>query len=184
VASFTRQVLYLRPDTFVIFDRVESTRADFQKKWLLQAMDTPRAVQPGEDERLVVTNGAGRLVIQTLLPRAYKVVLRDGPDLYRYGGEAYPPSRDTGKAPSCRVEISPALPATVDYFLHVLTATNASAAPVPAASVVEEDGSVTVSVGAMQAQFTRDSVGGTLRLNGADHRLKNGVRATPDFPGR
>ncbi len=180
VASFTRQVLHLRPDTFVIFDRVESTRAELRKAWLLQAMATP-AVEHG---RLVVTNGEGRLFVQTLAPSEHDVTLHDGADLYRYGGEVYPPSRDTGPAPSCRVEVSPKIPAAVDYFLHVLTTSDASTSSVAAASVAEADDAVTVSLDGIEARFTREIVGGTLRLNNAEHRLGEGVRSPVDFPAR
>jgi hypothetical protein len=172
VASFTRQVLYLRPDTFVIFDRVESTRPEFQKKWLLQAMATPDV----RDGSLVVTHGEGRLFAQTLLPAMHDVALRDGADLYSYGGSAYPPERDTGKAPACRVEISPQNASTVDYFLHVLTAADASVDSVPLASVVETDAAVTVSVRGAEVRFMRNAVGGTLRFAGSEFALEPGMQ--------
>ena len=124
LACFTRQIVFLRPGTFVIFDRVCSTKPEFKKTWLLQAMKPP--TQAGR--HLVVTNGKGRLFVQTLLPENPQVRLVAGADLYTYGGHSYPPSRDTGPAPECRIEISPGEPRTTDYFLHVLTATGAEVA--------------------------------------------------------
>jgi hypothetical protein len=83
---------------------------------------------------LVVTNGRGRLFVQTLLPGNPQVKLISGPDLYSYGGKTYPPEKDTGPAPQCRIEISPSQQAAVDYFLHVLTAADADTASVEKAT--------------------------------------------------
>ncbi len=41
LSCFTRQIVFLRPGTFVIFDRVRSTKPEFKKTWLLQAMKPP-----------------------------------------------------------------------------------------------------------------------------------------------
>ncbi|MBT3265806.1 hypothetical protein HN371_01580 [Candidatus Poribacteria bacterium] len=180
LAAFTRQVVYLRPDTFVIFDRVESTRAEFRKTWLLQAMKTPER----RGESLVVTHGDGRLFVQTLLPRDPNVALHDGDDLYRYGGRAYPPERDTGPAPECRVEVSPREVSTVDYFLHVLTASSAATDDVPAAALAEDGGAFVVAVGDAEARFARDQIGGTLRVGGRERVLSAVIRPTTAPSGR
>ena len=71
---FTRQMVFLRPGTFVIFDRVKSAKPEFKKTWLLQAMKTPE--QRGDD--LVVIHGPGRLFIQTLLPAPRQLTLATG----------------------------------------------------------------------------------------------------------
>jgi hypothetical protein len=151
---FTRQIVFLRPGTFVIFDRVKSKNPDFRKTWLLQAMKVPTRVGP----HLVVTNGRGRLFIQTLLPREAQVRLAFGEELYRYGGRNYPPERLTGPAPECRIEISPPQPAAVDYFLHVLTATEASTEAVEAAEVQVQDRTVTVTLGKVGLTLAMDQV--------------------------
>ena len=70
LSLFTRQIVFLRPDTFVIFDRVTSTRPEFKKTWLLQAM-THAGARSGR--ALVITNGKGRLFVQTLLPKDARV---------------------------------------------------------------------------------------------------------------
>src|SRR5262249_17570956 len=53
----TRQIVYLRPGTFIIFDRVESTNPSFKKKFVLQPMSVPEK----HGEHWVVTQGNGRL---------------------------------------------------------------------------------------------------------------------------
>ncbi len=115
---FYRQIVYLRPDRFVIFDRVKSKSASYRKTFLLQAMKVPEV----EGQQLRITNGEGRLFVRTVLPERAAIVLNSGAGLYTYGGRNYPPSWDTGPAPECRVEISPFLPAIEDLFLHVMEA--------------------------------------------------------------
>jgi len=42
VKSITRQFVYLRPDTFVVFDRVVNVRADLETRWLLHTLYEPQ----------------------------------------------------------------------------------------------------------------------------------------------
>lgn len=167
VACFTRQMVFLRPDTFVVFDRVEAVRPEFRKTWLLQAMKTPVR----SEGRLVITHGKGRLFVQTLLPRDADVRLASGDDLYRYGGQAYPPGRDTGPVPECRVEVSPSRPQARDFFLHVLTAASADTASVPAATVETRDERIEVSLGEARMEFLTARVGGAITLGGESRAL-------------
>jgi hypothetical protein len=156
---FTRQIVYLRPDTFVIFDRVTSKQPEFKKTWLLQAMRTPTK----SGNQLVITNGKGRLFVQTLLPSAADVRLVAGADLYRVGDQTYPPRREIGVAPQCRIEVSPARPALHDVFLHVLTATNAATATVPEAQVTVQGSRVRVALGDARLEFQTDAVSAEIR---------------------
>ncbi|MFC1451723.1 heparinase II/III family protein [Verrucomicrobiota bacterium] len=159
---FTRQIVFIRPGTFVIFDRVKSRDRDFKKTWLLQAMKPPVTQAHG----LTIRNGEGRLFVRTLLPRDAEVVLAAGDDLYTYGGQSYPPSRDTGPAPECRVEISPSAPADVDYFLHVLTAADAAVTSPPPASVREQPGVIGVTVDNTTVTFATAQPAGCIDMNG------------------
>ena len=160
---FTRQIVFCRPDTFVIFDRVKSKQPAFRKTWLLQAMQVPTGKAPN----LVITNGKGRLFVQTLLPAEPKVQLFSGANLYSYGGKNYPPDHDTGPAPQCRIEVSPSKPAAVDYFLHVLTAANALTAAAPRATVKQTAAEVCVTLGPTRITFTTERVGGRIQLGKA-----------------
>jgi hypothetical protein len=169
--EFTRQIVFLRPGTFVVFDRVTSTRPEFKKTWLLQAMKEP-ATTSG---RLVVTNGEGRLHIQTLLPKEAAVRLVSGDDLYTYGGRSYPPDRDTGPAPECRIEVSPSKPARTDYFLHVLTATEASVAAVPEAVAEVGEDTIKVTIGDTIIAFRTAEVGGHIEIGGERRELAGEV---------
>ena len=170
LAYFTRQIVFLRPGTFVIFDRVSSKNPRFKKTWLLQAMKAPTGTVPN----LIVTNGNGRLFIQTLLPRSPKVKLLTDSNLYSYGGKTYPPNRDTGPAPQCRIEISPSRQTTVDYFLHVLTATDADTASVEKAAALLEGREVIVTIGKTKIVFTTDEPGGRIEIPGRHRRFHPG----------
>ena len=155
--------MYLRPDTFVIFDRVRSPRPEFRKTWLLQAMKRPERAGP----HWVVTNGRGRLFVQTLLPEDPRVVLVSGEDLYAYDGRSFPPSREGGPAPECRLEVSPPRPATTDLFLHVLTAADSGTAAVPAGRLGLQGGEVVAAVGEAKVGFRTDGTGGWVERGGA-----------------
>ncbi|MBW8039735.1 MAG: hypothetical protein FVQ85_07025 [Planctomycetes bacterium] len=175
---FTRQVVFMRPGTFVIFDRVSSRNPHFKKTWLLQAMKVPDETEDG----LVVTNGKGRLFIQTLLPPDPQVKLVTGPALYRYGGKAYPPKRDTGPAPQCRIEISPARQKAVDYFLHVLTAADADVTSMEKAIAEVKDQEVTVTIGRTRITFEMAEVRGRIELFGRRARFTNQIVVEPTMP--
>jgi hypothetical protein len=175
--SFTRQIVFLRPDTFVIFDRVCSRNAGFKKTCLLQAMKVPAQT----DNHLVITNGKGRLFVQTLLPERPQVRLVSGPELYSYGGRDYPPSRDTGPAPECRVEISPSEPNVCDYFLHVLTAAGGDIASVEQASLIRRGRGkdIAVSVGTATINFDLPGVGGSIEQSGHQRQFADTVDIRP-----
>ena len=115
---------------------------------------------------IVVTNGKGRLFIQTLLPSEPKVKLFTGDELYSYGGKAYPPARDTGPTSQCRIEISPERQQALDYFLHVLTATDVGVTSVEKASVQVNNREVIVTIGQIKVCFGMAEIRGHIELSG------------------
>ena len=94
LTCFTRQIVFIRPSTFIIFDRVISKNAQLKKTWVLQAMKPPTRM----GEHLVVTNGDGRLFIQTLLPANPQVRLVSGSELRWRWGQRWPPIPDAALA--------------------------------------------------------------------------------------
>jgi len=173
LAYFTRQIVYVRPGTFVIFDRVCSRDARFKKTWLLQAMKAPARA----NGYLVITNGKGRLFVQTLLPANPLITLATGKTLYRYGGQDYAPQRDTGPAPECRIEISPSQETTTDYFLHVLTATGAEAASVDKAVADIDAQQIKLSIGGSKITFLKAEVGGHIEISSRRERFADRIIA-------
>ena len=69
VTEVTRQFVFVRPEVLVVFDRVESTQPNFQKRFLLHSPRPPSV----SGNSYVLTNGAGSLFVQTLLPASPQV---------------------------------------------------------------------------------------------------------------
>ncbi len=108
VSLAQRAFVYLRSqagdrDFFVVFDRINSTKKEFEKRWLLHTVELPTVDgtfaeggfdgeggmnehrgTPGSishDSNLVtVTQNKGKLFCQTLLPEQHKTVLTGGPN--------------------------------------------------------------------------------------------------------
>ncbi|MCL2710576.1 MAG: heparinase II/III-family protein [Planctomycetaceae bacterium] len=150
--TFIRQIVFLRPDTFIIVDTVRVKDPTFTPIWNLQVMKQPT----NADGRWTWSNGNGRLFLQTLLPERTNVELYTGDRLYTIGGVNYPPGRDTGPAPECRMEISPVEEKTDYIFVNVLTATDVGVATVPLAKVEVSENKIRVVVDAERAfEFER-----------------------------
>ncbi len=169
--SFIRQIVFIRPGTFVIFDRVAVKNASFKKTCLLQAAKAPTRI----GGRMAVTNGKGRLFIQSLLPESPLVEVITGEDLYKCDGKIYPPTRDTGPAPEARIEISPSEQSAVDCFLNVLTATDAGATAPDVAAVRLRDDGVDVSLPGAQVIFSIDPPGGSITILGRKDHLADRI---------
>jgi len=142
--EFTRAFLHLRPDIFVVFDRVESTRAEFKKRWLLHSQNEPQV----SGDTFVISNGPGKLWGRTLLPAevTHEVIGGPGKEFW-VQGKNWPPAKpvrdDTGRY---RLEISPSRPATRDYFAHVLFATSADDATYPDVRVSADEAQMTTTI--------------------------------------
>jgi len=97
--------------------------------------------------------------------------------LYSYGGRDYPPSRDTGPAPECRIEISPSEPGVCDYFLHVLTAAGSEIASVEEATLIRRGRAqdITVSVGETIINFAIPDVGGSIEQSGQQRQFADTI---------
>jgi len=147
--SFMRQIVFLRPGTFIIVDRVRVKDPAFKTIWNLQAMKQPTRVIDDSDNDvglLTWSNGNGRMFLQTLLPEKTNVNLFFGENLYTIGDINYPPLNDTGSAPECRIEISPSTTVNDYLFVHVLNATDAAVEHVPLAKVTVSESIIRVSV--------------------------------------
>ncbi len=120
-----RQIVFLNPDYFVIFDRVTSTRPEYRKTWLLHTATEPRI----EGDTFTASHEQGRLFSRTLLPERFSITAIGGPghqfevagrNYPMPAGHAYPDT--TQLYGQWRVEVSPSEPKTSDLFLHFLQA--------------------------------------------------------------
>jgi hypothetical protein len=150
MAHYTREITFLRPAYFVVLDRVGSSDASFAKRWLLHSITQPAvsgtaaSVAGGgtsfTGDLTTITNGSGRLFVRTVLPLQHSIVRRGGSG-YEYwtsydGSGSNPlPASGTGspnEPGAWRIEVSPTVAATDDFFLHVLEP-RASTVSTPAA---------------------------------------------------
>ncbi len=170
-----RDIVYLRGaerphPVVIVFDRVESAKPEFEKKFLLHTVNQPSVDGP----MTVAQHKGGRLSCLTLLPEQAKLQLVGGPGKEAWvNGENHPwdpthktrPEREPG---AWRLEVSPSAPAKRDYFLHVLFVDDADAAPVAAkaATLVREDGRAGVRVAGWQVVFPL-TAGGEARIERA-----------------
>jgi hypothetical protein len=152
--SWVRQIVFLRPHTFVILDRVESTKAKYPKRWVLHCRNTPDLGVPG----FLVRDGKGALHVRTLLPRASVTTLHG----YEYGGKVFDEreSAQTNAAAKWRVEVRPERAAAEDVFLTVLSTDG-----LVEAGLIEEDGGIGVAVTGARLMF-KGKAGGTLETGG------------------
>ncbi len=120
-----RQFVFLNPDYFVVFDRVISTRPEYRKTWLLHTAAEPRIM----GDMFTVAQERGRLYSRTLLPEGFEMTSIGGPgkqfwiDGRNYpmpGGHAIPDT--TQLLGQWRVEVSPRIAKSEDFFLHFLQA--------------------------------------------------------------
>ncbi len=172
VKEFTRAFLHLRPDLFVIFDRVESTDAGFVKRWLLHSIHEPVIDGKG----ITLKNGAGSLTCQTVYPLRVQTVSVGGPGReFEVDGQNFPTSKNDPEAGSWRVEVSPAEPATRDYFLHVLrTAGESPVAPTVEPLQVDDGLGVRILDGGQRYEVRFSTTGpltAHLRIADADGKM-------------
>lgn len=169
LALWVRQLVFLRPHTVVVLDRVVSRRPEHAKAWLLHSRHEPAVEQDGDDApTTTITHDDGRLVVRTLLPEGARLEKVEG---YTYGGQTFDPPKNaqTPVANRWRLEVRPARPATEDTFLHVLF----TDAPQPVRLL--RGSGVRLRVGDVELRFD-GRVGGTLESGGRKVKLEPRVR--------
>ncbi|MCD6405907.1 MAG: heparinase II/III family protein [Planctomycetes bacterium] len=116
LSLWIRQIVFVRPHKFIIFDRVVSTKPEYQKTWLLHSFNEPYIL----GNILTIKNGKGTLHVQTLLPEKQIIESIRG---YTYGGETYDErkSAQSNVAARWRTEVKPAEARREDIFLNVLS---------------------------------------------------------------
>lgn len=141
-----REFVWIKPDIFVIYDRVESDKAEYPKRWLYHTASKPE--MNGKSEFSEVSQG-GKSICRTLLPKKSSVELIGGegkqfwsdginwaiPE-YKKEDPLYKRNRNTPRnnhplAGQWRVEVSPKKASTSDYFLHIVQVGDESLCSLP-----------------------------------------------------
>ena len=178
-----REVAFLRATTAthpvtVLFDRVTSSSAALQKRFVLHTVEQPTTTGP----LMAAEHGAGRLTSLTLYPTDAQLSLVGGVGQeFWVDGQNYPldpngaegDPADKGIVPGgWRLEVTPGQASTEDYFLHVLFVDDAGATAVPAdeAVLLEHSGSLGVQVAGWVVVFPRSSGG----ASAVDYQLQIG----------
>ncbi len=188
--GFVRQMLFVRPDLVIVFDRVEATNPDFRKTWLLHSVDEPR-IWPHASGFDLSFEG-GRLAVATVLPAERSIEKIGGPgNEFLVGGIHYtcgPESADNpselhyGEIPGAwRIEESPTVASREDYFLNVMAVTDSESTAVPVVKDTVDDGQrITVEVTSpkgmtVKASFAKGAQGGArLEIAGPDGQYFSG----------
>lgn len=157
--SWIRQIVFVRPSTFVIYDRVVSTKPEFQKTWLLYGHNEPQIA----GNMGTLSHGKSKLSVQSLLPGDAQIRKVGG---YYYRGQSFdpPPSGLSESAAKWRLEVSPSKANAADEFLHVLSTEDGQA---PIATLIRQNGAVGARIGAIEVLWKNgpnDISGGTLKI--------------------
>jgi len=165
LTQWIRQIVFVRPHTVIVFDRVVSARPEYEKTWVLHCQDEPQV----EGRRIAIANGEGRLVVERLLPEAARVRTIEG---YTYRGQTFEPepSSQSEVAPRWRIEEVPAEAQREELFLHVLWTDE----PQPA-QLVRRGSQIGARVGEVEVMFAGE-VGGTITIAGEQCPLRAEVR--------
>jgi len=139
----TRQFLYLRGkrEFFVVFDRVEATKADFARHFFLHVPTEPKrqencltwlSLPEADGDKNVLSHGISRMFLHTLLPEKAQIVIRGGPGKEAWGhplektAQYNHTSKNRLKPPVCpwRIEVADPGDSSRSFFLHVFEITD------------------------------------------------------------
>ncbi len=122
-SQVTRQLVFLPPCHFVVFDRVASTDPAYRKDWLLHTVMEPLV----EDRTVRADHGRGRMFCRTVLPADARLARVGGPGKEFWAAGRNWPIVAPGLKPherammgQWRVEVTPGAPRKEDLFLHVI----------------------------------------------------------------
>jgi len=145
VPEFTRQFLHIQPDVILVFDRVTSADASYQKRWLMHTVDEPDI----RGRTAVVTHLKGRLFSETLLPADARVTKVGGPGKEFWSdGRNFPikVAKKRWEPGAWRVEVFPGAARKTDCFLHYIYVTGSGTDAAPKAKLTDAADKVIVEV--------------------------------------
>jgi len=118
-----RQLVFLSPHHFVIFDRVETTDAAYRKQWLIHTAHRPTI----EERTIRADHGRGRIYCRTMLPVDAVLTPVGGPGRQFWAaGKNWDivadglTQKNLALMGQWRVEVTPAVARKTDLFLHVI----------------------------------------------------------------
>ena len=125
-SNVMREFVYIFPDLFVVLDRVNASKAEYQKTWLYHTVDEPQI----EGLTFTETSQGGRTICRTLYPADAVIEKIGGPGKQFWSdGRNWPlpaqlpsncPPADWPLLGQWRVEVKPGAARTDDMFLHMI----------------------------------------------------------------
>ena len=187
-----RQFVFVYPDYFIVYDRVDAADPAYRKEWLLHTKEKPKI--SGRVTR--ADSGDGRLFCQTFLPEDAQLSLVGGPGKeYWVGDRNYPLDEQTnqeyiaqakklGRGPytgAWRLEVAPGAARNNDRFLNVLTAAYVDRLSPVSAKYVKTPGKDGVVLKADGRKITfwfnsEGPVGGEVEIDGRRRDLTSSVQ--------
>lgn len=140
-----REFVWIKPDIFVVYDRVVSDKAEYAKRWLYHTVGEP--IVNGNE--FVESSQGGKSICRTLLPveAAVSTVGGEGKQFWSDGKNwAIPeykpedpqykrsrkfPRNNSPLVGQWRVEVSPKKASTTDSFLHIIQVGDSSLTALP-----------------------------------------------------
>ena len=185
-----RQFVFLPPNCFLVFDRVNSTKAEYPKTWLLHTAREP--VVSGNS--FYADQMEGRLFCRTIFPENAtlekiggegKQFWSDGrnwslpvltPDDWNYSRSRNRPTDTHELFGQWRMEVTPGTPALDDIFLHLIQVGDPSLQAMVDSTTLKSDGSVGVKFTYADTEYeitfnTVGDVGGTLSIHRGGQRI-------------
>ncbi|MFW6437786.1 MAG: heparinase II/III domain-containing protein [Armatimonadota bacterium] len=172
----TRQMVFIYPNHFVIFDRVRSTEPDYRKRWLLHTAREPQV----DGATIIADGGEGRLFCRTLLP-AEPVLTPIGGEGQRFmaGGRNWPVPEGVEVTEMMgwgRVEVTSPEEAAQQNFLHVIEVGDQGLSEMEPCELIEGAGTVGARLETGDRTFevsfaTEDDLGGHIRITRGDEVL-------------
>ncbi|MCK4298924.1 MAG: hypothetical protein KAX80_05295, partial [Planctomycetes bacterium] len=143
IKRYYRQFLYLRPDTFVVFDRVTLTDPKYDCKWLLHALNKPAVDGEGKQMTDLVTRyvgapqalleqGEGALRMVPVLPESAVLTLREVQGKHQ-------DDKIVPEATIWQLELEQEKKTGERSFLVVLVAGQKEAPPTPQVELIREE---------------------------------------------
>jgi len=123
---FTREIVFADEKYFAIFDKVKTSDAAFEKRWLLHFVNEPEI----DGNFISSTNRKSKLGVKSLLPLEKLIFKRGGAGFEYWTGyddlaenpefNADNHGRYPNEPGAWRIEISPMVPEKDNYFLNIL----------------------------------------------------------------
>lgn len=154
-----REFIWFEPDMFLVFDRIVSDKAEYEKSWLLHTAG--EIIRTGKSEVVEVSRG-GKTICRTLFPKKARLELIGGegrqfwsggrnwpmpvftPDDYGYTKRNLFPPDTHPEVGQWRLEVRPPAGNKCDFFMHMIKVGEESMASMPSTKTFDKDGKMGV----------------------------------------